>query len=314
MNRLFLILFFVSTSIIFSDSYDEALKYEALGDYDSFDVEIRRYFEENINDINQDSIIEQLLYSATLFNSLDQTLNFLTTYVKFMENKESRFRIYKKIAQIYELTGQIQSAGIYYEKAAYISPGYIDLSSLLNSIDMLILLGYHSESLSKLLDLEKSIPSELNNRYNSMLSHLYRLTGEIELAKYYLLKVDKSYFNYDFLKYELFNNPIPDSNSLNYLVSKNSYMLLKDPNSYIGIDSELRQIPHLPNKESSDFEINVGQFQNKLEAAGIINIVEQMKLDWFFDKVGNVFDLYIFTKNRDKTIEELKQIGLYIKE
>lgn len=314
-NKIILLIILFPISL-HADLYDDAMKYEAKGDALSYTRTLNKYFTKNINNVNQDSIIEKLFYSSTLLYSLNETLGFLKFYVKYMENKQSRFRIYKKIAEIYELTGKIQDAGKYYEKAAYVSRNYIDYNSLLNSIDMLIELGFFELSISKLLEVEIDIDSDFYNRVYSMLCRLYKLKGIDNKAKIYLLKIDRDYYSYNYLKYKLFfQNTYTNDKTLNSKVISNSFLLLKNPTDYIGLESELRNIPYVPEKSKIEYEIFLGTFQNKLDAAGLVNIVEQMKLTWFFDRTENDhWDLYIFSEDKNDTIKKLNRLGLEIED
>ncbi len=314
MKNKILIIFLLVPLCLFADLYDDAMKYEAKGNKISYKKTLNEYFKKNINNVSQDSIIEKLLYSSTLLLSLNETIDFLKFYVKYMKNSQSRFRIYSKIAEIYELTGKIQNAGIYYEKAAYVSSDYIDYKTLLNSIDMLIELGFFELSITKLIEIENKIDSEFNNRLYSMLCRLYNLKGLDDIAKDYFLKIDTNYFIYNYLKYELFfqNSYISDK-TLNSKIIKNNSLKLKNPTDYIGLNSELKNIPYVPAKSKVEYEIFLGTFQNKIDAAGLVNIVEQMKLTWFFDKTDNDnWSLYIFSEDKVGTINKLNSLGLKI--
>lgn len=315
-NKILLLLLFLIPFSLFADLYDDAMKFEAKGNMLSYTKKLNDYFKKNINNVNQDGIIEKLLYSSTLFLTLDETVNFLKYYVKFMENSQSRFRIYTKIAELYELKGNIHDAGIYYEKAAYVIHDYIDYNSLLNSIDMLIELGYFDLSINKILEIEPNIDVSYLNRLNSILCRLYKLKGMNQMSKKYLLKIDRDYYIYNYLKYELFfENSYTTDNTLNSKIINNSSLKLRNPTDYIGLNSELKYIPNIPDKSKLEYEIFVGTYKHKLDAAGLINIVEQMKLTWFFDNTnGSSWNLYIFSENKIDTIDKLNKLGLNIED
>lgn len=316
MNRLLLIIIILIPITLFADLYDEAMKYEAKGDYYHFKDNLNRYFYENINDVNQDGIIEKLIYSSTLFSSIDETLDFLNFYVKYMENRESRFRIYKKIGEVYELSGNRLDAGLFYEKAAYVTPDFIDYNSLLNSIDMLIELGNLELSLNKLKETQTSINSDNSNRFYSMLCRVYYLLGDFVNSEISLNKIDPDYNSYRFLSYELLSLNLYDSEdkSVNKSIIENGNKLIS-PNDYISIKPEITDKSKIDFIASNEFEIFLGTYYYKSDAAGLINILEQMNLAWYFDDTSDKeVNLYCFTDTPETTISSLKKLGINVKE
>lgn len=317
MIRFILILFILFPFVLNAESYNEALKHEAKGEYKLAIVEFKKYFDKNINDINQDGIIEKLLYSSTLLNTIDETLDYLKYYIKYMENPNSRFHVYKKIAEINELTGNIYDAGIYYEKAAYTIDDYMDHDSFFSSIEMLIELGYYELSIRKLKEVETDkIKSDQKNRFNLILSRLYRVIGQknraIEHARKVTVDDDKS--NYYLYELGLLDkNKFKDGKSLEYFIIKYPYMKLKTPTDYIGLDSQLKVIPQISKVVEQEVEIFIGKYSKKSDAAGIINIINQLKLPWFFDTDDHGFSLYLFSKDRNKSISDLKKVGINVK-
>ncbi len=92
-------------------------------------------------------------------------------------------------------------------------------------------------------------------------------------------------------------------------------MKLKNPTDYIGFNSELKDIPYVHEKSKIEYEIFLGTYKNKLDAAGLINIVEQMKLTWFFDEnAEGKWNLYIFSEDKISTINNLNKLGLKIED
>ncbi|MGL1891887.1 MAG: hypothetical protein OCD02_09690 [Spirochaetaceae bacterium] len=301
----------------FSDSYDEALKYEAKGDYSNFHNLIFQYFDKNINDINQDEIIYKLNYSATLFPTIDESLNLLLKYVKYNKYRNTRSVLYKKIAEIYELSGQIYNAGTYYEKAAYTIKDEIDYNSLLNSIDMLLELGYFDVAIKKLNEIKYSkIDKDLKDKYFSLLSRCYFYKGNLKQAEVYLLKIQNkdSYYFYLLNIFEINENDTLNKSSLESYILKNPYSRLKNPNEYIGVNSQINRDSKASSNIIIEEELTIGVFQQKKDASGIINILEQMNLTWYFDLIETKYKLLVFTTNKIKTSNELKKLGLIIKD
>lgn len=314
MVRSFLIILLFLPFYLYADLYNEGLKYEARGDYSSAADLFKRYFDKNINDINQDSVIEKLIYSSTLMPTVDEALDNLLFYVKYMENPNSRFRIYSKIAEIYELVGRIHDAGVYYEKAAYTIDDYVDYNSLFNSIEMLVELGHYEFSIKKLREAENDIREiKHKNRLNLLLGRLYNLVGRSSKSVEYLNRVLADDNKTNYYRFELGiidKTEFTDKKTFEYIIMNYPYMKLRTPADYIGKVSELNIIPEIINDNDNEKEIYIGQFTEKKDAAGIINIVNQMNFPWFFDNIGDGFRLYIFSKNEKKDIRDLKSVGI----
>lgn len=319
MNKIALLTFFLLSFGINADTYNEALKYDAKGESEIAIKLFNSYFDLNINDINQDGIIEKLLYCSTLLPTIDQSMEYLIHYVKFMKSSNSRFRIYNKIAQIYELTGQIYNAGIYYEKAAYTVDDYIDYFSLLNSVEMLVELGYYYEAITKIeniLIITYNDNRELTDKCILLLTRIYKVLGNDLKASDTLSTVENITSKTEYYKLELdMPNKLGTFSSDNFekIIVYSPNQKLKTPSDFVGIDSMLKIIPNIKDGLENEYEIFIGKYDKKIDAAGIVNIANQMNLPWFFDENDSQFYLYIFSQHREESIEELNKLGIKVK-
>jgi len=315
MNKFIFLYFLLFSWSLSADTYDDALKLEAKGDIINATQKLYEYFDENINNPNQDSVIEKLLYSSTLFDTLDETIIFLNKYVKYNENPESRYRIYIKLAELYELSGEIKLAGQYYELAAYTINGFIDFKLLVNSVDLLIELGYLDIAEKKLIDLDnKNIG--LKDEIYALLSRIYYLLDNKIKALYYFSLVNSSYRPYNFLKYELglFNiDNFPQKEKLNYMIINSPYKKLRNPADFINRKMDLYDINEIKFPENNETEIFLGSFAEKKDASGIINILEQMNIKWFFDNDNGIFKLFLFTNEPNKIADDFKRVGINLR-
>ncbi len=301
----------------FSNTYEEAIKLDAKGQYEEAYNKFREYFNNNINQNNQDSITQKLFYASTLLGDASQSLDFLKSYVKFMKNPNSRFRVYKRIAQIHELKGEILLAGKYYEKSAYTPQGVIDYNSLFDSLGMFIEIGYFKETVKKL---DKIDTLRLKRVERSSFNYIYSLAlfrlGDIELSKKYLNKIDIHDSRYWYLYSELYRVVKRDSRfirSVEYDILNNHKRKLKTPSDYIGIKTGIGNITDYGFNRDIEIEFNLGSYKNRNDSAGIVNLVEQIGLSWFMDYDDINYTLYVFSNDRDRTIKQLNALGINFK-
>ena len=316
MNK-FLFLFFISINItLFADQYDDALKFEAIGDIEKFSNSVNNYFKANINNKNQDNIVDKLLYSSTLFSSISESIEFLEYYVKYIENRNSRFTVYRKIAEIYELSGRIRKAGIYYEKAAFIDLERVHLPSLLDCVEMLIEIGDYEASLKITKKYYNLLNSEYKNRTNSILCRTYFLIDDVEKALFHLNRIDLNYRLYTYLFFEVKKEfKFESKKGINSIIADNPYLKLRTPSDYTYRTSSIKNISAKKTGKINKEEILVNKYTNKNDASGTINILEQLKLEWYLDKTDiNCYYLYIFSEDKFKTITQLNKLGIIIKE
>lgn len=317
MNKIFFLCTILIPLILYADTYNEALKYDAKGDSEKASELFHDYFDNNINDVNQDGIIEKLLYSSTLLPTIDDSMEYMLHYVKYMKTPTSRFRIYNKLAEIYELTGNIYDAGVFYEKAAYTMDDYVDFNSLLNSIEMLVELGFHELSINKLKEiLTESEETTIKDRCNLLLSRIYKIMDKNSNAIGYILNVKSETGAREFYKHELgISNNLGSMSSDNFekIIVYSPYQKLKTPTDYIGIDSELKIIPKGKHFENREEEILIGTYSDKKDAAGIINLANQLNLPWFFDNTNDGYTLYLFSEDKIDTIDKLRKLGIEVR-
>lgn len=318
MNRtLFLLLFFIPF-VTFGNIYEDALKLDAKGKREESIEKFKEYFNLNINQDNQDSIIEKLFYASTLFESIDSSLNFLIGYAKFMKNPNSRYIVYRKIAEVNELRGNIVLAGKYYEKAAYTLDAAIDYHSYFDSLALLLEVGYFNKAVLKLEKIDKAkLEEDEIERFYYLLSLSYFLNGDKKTSKEYLKYINKKDSRYWYL-YSKLNNKIKGNSSFNksieYFILKNRYNKLRTPTDYIGIENSLPPVSSVPFNSGDDTELFVGLYKEKTFGAGTVNILEQLNLKWYFDKVKNGYALYAFTDDKHNTVRKLKKLGITIKD
>lgn len=314
-NKLLLIILLLVPGIIFADLYDEAMKLEAKGYYDQSINKFREYFDKNLNDDNQHGIIEKLIYSSTLFPEIRDSLLYLEHYVKYMVNDNSRYRIYKKIGEIYELTGDNINAGKFYEKAAFTVKDYLDYNMLLDSLDILIEVGYYKTALDKLEKLKKTkIDSSLHDRLYYSLSRAYYLKGDLPLSNKILENINNKDSRYWFhlSLYNGYSKGISKyPKSIEYLILNKPEFKLRSPSDYFGRSPDFNILTRLEDNNKNEQEICLGSFDNSKDAAGIVNVLDQLNIDWFFDTKEDGETLYIFTENRVETMNKLDKLGIY---
>lgn len=314
MNKwIFLLLIFFLLPSIYSVSYDDIIKVEARGDYDEAIKLYNLYFEENLNGVNQDSIIEKLLHSSTLYSELDKTLEHLIYYVKYMKNPHSRFIIYRRIGEIYELSGSIYMAGIYYEKAAYTNDDYLDYDLMFDSVEILIELGYLNLSNRKLDNVP--VDGEFNHdRYNLIKARIYYLLGDRETALHYWSEIGDGFYKKSFFAKELGMDVPTDRETLDDIILNYPFMRLRTPTDYFFLDSVISEKSGVKQYKTKEVEIFLGRFNSEEDIAGTVNILEQLNLPWFLDRDSSSWDLYLFTLNYNETIEKLNKLGIHIGE
>lgn len=315
MNKILFLVLIMIPATLSADLYDEAMKLEAKGNYELSIVKFRQYFDENINDDNQHGIIEKLIYASTLFSDIEDSLSFLEYYVKFMRNENSRYRVYKKIGEIYELSGSNINAGIYYEKAAYTLDNQIDYFMLFESLDILIESGYYNKAIKKLLSInEDEVGSIYKDRYYYSLSRAYYRKNEYEKSNKYLEHIKIKDSRYWFLLSVSQGNSRGINRykeSIEYLVLKSDVIRLRNPSDYIGIKPDFSVITKKSFDDNDNIEICLGTYNSRYDASGIINLLEQIEINWFFDKVSSGETLYIFTDNEAETKKKLDKLGIY---
>lgn len=312
MNKSLLLLFILFLyPVIFSVEYDDILKMEAKGDYTEAINLYKIYFEENLNDVNQDSIIEKLLHCSTLYDNLKDTLQHLIHYVKYMKNPHSRFIIYKRIGEIYEISGNIYMAGVYYEKAAYINDEYMDYDLFFDSIEVLIELGYLNLSLKKIDSLDETDSYNIN-RYNIIKARLYKLLGDRENALKHFYNIDKFYYKWDFYALDLDTGTKTEKESLDSLIFTYPYLRARTPTDYFNRESVVGKYTKLPPYPNKEVELFIGKYSRETDYAGIINFLEQLNVPWYLDKRDIYWYLYAFTLNLQETKSQLKKAGIDI--
>lgn len=310
MNRVFLIIILLNLHLYsYSIEYDEILKLEAKGLYSEAIELYDRYFEENLNDINQDSIIEKLIHSSTLYRNIDETQNHLLHYVKYMKNPHSRFIIYRRIGEIYELSGNIYKAGIYYEKAAYVNEEYVDFDLFFDSIELLIELGYLNLSLEKINSIETNEDFD-KNRYHIIKARIYELLGERESTLTHFYNIDRTYYKWSFYAMDLDVGPVAEVESLDSLIFLYPYLRARTPIDFISRKSLINKDSYIKTVNEKEVEIYIGRYQNESDYAGIINILEQLNIPWYLDREHGFASLYAFTFNYNETKKLLIKAGI----
>lgn len=314
MSRSFyFVLLLLCYPLLNSVEYDDILKMEAKGDYTEAIELYKLYFEENLNDVNQDSIIEKLIHSSTLYDNINDTQQHLIHYVKYMKNPHSRFIIYKRIGEIYEISGNIYMAGVYYEKAAYIDEEYMDYDLYFDSVEILIELGYLKLSLKK-IDSLKETESYNRNRYNIIKARIYKLLGDKRSSLEYFFNIDKIYPKWDFYALDLDTGFRPEKESLDTLIFTYPYLRARTPTDYFNRPSVVGANTLLPLNPDKEVEILLGKYNNEIDYAGIINFLEQLNIPWYLDNREGVWFLYAFTLNLEETKAQLKKVGIDIGE
>lgn len=309
----FILLILLCYPVIYSVEYDDILKMEAKGNYTEAIDLYKLYFEENLNDVNQDSIIEKLIHCSTLYDSISDTQQHLIHYVKYMKNPHSRFIIYKRIGEIYEISGNIYMAGVYYEKAAYINEEYMDYDLFFDSVEILIELGYLKLSLKKMDSLNETDSYDIN-RYHIIRARIYKLLGDRESSIIHFYNIDKLHYKWDFYAMDLDSGFNAENKSLDSLIFTYPYLRARTPTDYFFRESVVNGRTILPSNPHKEVEIFLGKYSAEADYAGIINFLEQLNIPWYLDKIGEFWYLYAFTLNLQETTSQLKKVGIDIGE
>lgn len=287
----FLILFLLPF-YLFSNSYEDGLQLEAQGDIKKALIKYNQYLDQEINNVPNDLLLERLLYISTLYESLDETTLFLINRAKQIKDKDLRSEIYFKIANIYELTGKIYNAGVYYEKSSYGKSG-IDFTKLINSLYMLYEIGYFDKVIEKINSL-KIKDESLNN--------------DFKILKYLCLVKTK--------KTKDANSILASINTENLYIRTNKNY--KPGSMYERIFTEFLELKNLSNYvdqkpvtldlknryNNINETIIIGKFEEL--PGGVINILEQLEYNWQFN--NNILSIKVYNRNKDKEI--LKKAGI----
>jgi len=208
-------------------------------------------------------------------------------------------------------------AGIYYEKAAYVDKNHINYKLLLDSISMLLELGYSNLSINKLLEIKPSLltVTERDKLY-ILLALSYKAEENYSKGLYYLDLVENKSSRVLYIHQELSKNSNNNafSDSIEGDVLADNRLKLRTPSEYIGRKSILIDVLPVSKDNSDSKKILIGSYQAKNAAAGIINLLEQLNVEWFFDLGSGNFDLYIYDQKLEKVQRELLKIGIILGE
>lgn len=305
MNRkVSLIYFFVIIPhLTFSNDYEAGLKLEAQGQIAESLVKYNNYIDLNLNSPDQDTVIDKIIHASTLFDNIEESINYLVIKTKKIKNPDTRSIIYKRIAELYELTGKIFNAGIYYEKSAFVKKSNIDYFMLLNSYDMLLEVGYYQKVNSALekIDIEKLNTRSLH-RYYLLKSRVLTFLGNESEARENLKIISSD--NY-LARYELEKKRAGYylDNSTMYYDTLYKGLELKTPGSY----NNLQPI-EIKNPKKSENNIKNKVFIGSYDQIppGIINILEQVELHWIYKE----HKLFVVTEDINSTIKVLEKAGI----
>lgn len=299
---LFCLIILVS-HFLFSNEFEAGLKLEAQGLLPEALDKYNNYINVSLNNSDQQDIIEKIIYASTLYNNIEESIVFLINKAKKMKASNSRSIIYKKIAELYELTGRIFNAGIYYEKAAFVNKNNINYTMLLNSYDMLLEVGYSQKVNNALekIDLEKLKNEDLNKFY-ILKARIFILFGQDKIAEDKLFMTSPDNFLAKFILEKKKVDFYLDKQSLYYGILY-SNLELKTPENYNNLQPVQIQLNNKKYKMDNK-KIILGSY-DKIPP-GIINVLEQMELHWRYEEKL----LYIITNNTEVTVKILKKAGI----
>lgn len=288
LKRFSFFIFFIIPFYLFSNNYEDGLQLEAQGDIKKALIKYNEYLDLEINSEPNDLLLERLIYISTLYDSLDDATLFLINRAKQIKNKDLRSEIYFKIANIYELTGKIFNAGVYYEKSSYGSSG-VDYNKLLNSLYMLYEIGYYEKVIQKI----QKIPlkeKKLSNDYNILYYLCLVKTNKNRDALILLTKLEEnnSYFR---------NNKDFETGSMYERIYKD-FIELKNLSNYVNKTPVKLNINN--KKEIKSEIITIGKYKEL--PGGVINILEQLEYSWQFK--NDLLTIRVNNKEDDMLILE----------
>lgn len=288
LKRFSFFIFFIIPFYLFSNNYEDGLQLEAQGDIKKALIKYNEYLDLEINSEPNDLLLERLIYISTLYDSLDDATLFLINRAKQIKNKDLRSEIYFKIANIYELTGKIFNAGVYYEKSSYGSSG-VDYNKLLNSLYMLYEIGYYEKVIQKI----QKIPlkeEKLSNDYNILYYLCLVKTNKNRDALILLTKLEEnnSYFR---------NNKDFETGSMYERIYKD-FIELKNLSNYVNKTPVKLNINN--KKEIKSEIITIGKYKEL--PGGVINILEQLEYSWQFK--NDLLTIRVNNKEDDMLILE----------
>lgn len=288
LKRFSFFIFFIIPFYLFSNNYEDGLQLEAQGDIKKALIKYNEYLDLEINSEPNDLLLERLIYISTLYDSLDDATLFLINRAKQIKNKDLRSEIYFKIANIYELTGKIFNAGVYYEKSSYGNSG-VDYNKLLNSLYMLYEIGYYEKVIQKI----QKIPlkeEKLSNDYNILYYLCLVKTNKNRDALILLTKLEEnnSYFR---------NNKDFETGSMYERIYKD-FIELKNLSNYVNKTPVKLNINN--KKEIKSEIITIGKYKEL--PGGVINILEQLEYSWQFK--NDLLTIRVNNKEDDMLILE----------
>ena len=111
------------------NSYEKGNTLEALLNYES-------WLENNQNSSDFSSVLFEI---SELSGDIEKISILLEKQIDFVQERDDRKNLYKRLAQFSELSANLHKAQVYYQKAALISPEEIDYGMLLESAKILLL-------------------------------------------------------------------------------------------------------------------------------------------------------------------------------
>lgn len=294
LKRFSLLIFLLIPFNLFSNNYEDGLQLEAQGDIEKALIKYNQYLDAEINLADENLLLERIIYISTLYDSLDGATHFLINRAKQIKNKDLRSEIYFKIANIYELTGKIFNAGVYYEKSAYGSSA-TDYSKLLNSLYMLYEIGYYDKVIEKIKKISLK-EDKLNNDFNILYYLCLVKSNKNRDASILIKKIDKnnSYFR---------TNKDYEAGSMYERVYK-EFIELRNLSNYVN-KTPVKLNINRKNEILSEI-ITIGNY-NELPG-GVINILEQLEYSWQYK--NNLLTIKVNNKKEDLLI--LKKAGIDI--
>lgn len=277
----FFIYLMLLTCSIYSNSFEDGLKMESIGDKSKAIKIYNNYFKKNINTLSFEELDNQVIHVATLYDDTDLSINFLKKISSLIDDRDKRNIIYLYIAHIYELTGEIFESGKYYEKASINSDSSRNYTTYLHSLELLQELGYIDKVHRKLIEIkDKVVITEAKDSYYNLLYRSYTLLGEFEKASAMLSKLE-----------------------INHRLEKTDKYKLNTPNDHIFSENLTSKISHSRSAPKLTY-IDLGIY-NELPS-GIINILEQLKLEWEYDDSL----LTVISENSTEAEYKLKKAGI----
>ncbi len=277
-NLFFPLIILLSFSIPVFSTITEAREVYKQGNYNEALVIYNDWLEENSE---SEELYTILMEISGQKGDIDQIISILTKYSELINKREERKSLYKKLAELFLLTGDLKDAQKYYLNASLINIESIDYETLLESAKLLILQGEFINAESQLKEI---IIKTDNDLLKTSADIYYRVLRIIDSGEYNdrnsitVSTPENSYLLYliagiesDNVSMEKLINYLKE----NYALSPESSLLDDSTILYPNIISSFglmgRSNVNTPEPESQNYMIQAGSFRDPENAKYLLS-------------------------------------------